>query len=684
MIVLAFAASSMLSIGAWAAHVPLQAVAAGESALGARTGTASAGQPLLHGSTSLTVPEQSRRERVVAYQIEARLDAVKKTLDATETLTYQNLTGRPLEEFPFHLYLNAFQPKSTFMRETRLGNPAFTWNEKNFGSIEVRSFEASGFGNLKQEFIQPDDGNSDDRTVFRVRLPKPLAPGAQIQFKIAFHDQLPQVFARTGYKRNFFMVAQWFPKVGVWWHGAWNCHQFHRNTEFFADFGTFDVKVTVPQSFVLGSSGDLVSSVVHPDGTKTVTYHAEDIHDFPWTAAPDFHLIEDSWTGTVRLRSPSLSEVEGSAGTVKIHLLMSPGHLGQAGRYLQSLKGTLDRFDRWYGPYPYDRITVVDPPHGAGRAGGMEYPTLITAGTAWWMPAGLRVPELVTIHEFGHQYWYGMVATNEFEEAWLDEGINSYTEVKIADSLYGPGRSVLDLWGLTADDAGYQRLSYISLPDTDPMTRYAYQFMNGGAYAGITYGKTATVLLTLEGMIGEETLRRALHTYFMRYRFTHPTGEDFLKTLEEVSGRDLRWYFNQAVYGTNILDYEILSLSSDRVDWYEKKPAAPRPGQTLYRDTVLVHRKGDFLFPVTVEIKFDNGEKIREHWDGRDRWVRYSYEKKAEVVSAEIDPDHQLWLDRDLFNNSRTAKPNRQASRKIEAYWLVVTQFLAQLVAWLV
>jgi hypothetical protein len=613
-------------------------------------------------------------QRVVAYEIEARLDANKKTLDATEILTYQNLTGQPLEEFPFHLYLNAFQPKSTFMREARRDNPGFTWDEKNLGSIEVKSFEVARqpAGDLKlgMEFIQPDDGNRDDRTVFRVRLSKPLPPGAQIQFKIAFHDRLPQVLARTGYKRNFFMVAQWFPKVGVWWHGAWNCHQFHRNTEFFADFGTFDVKVTVPQSFVLGSSGDLVSSVSHPDGTKTVTYHGEDIHDFAWTAAPDFHLIEDSWTG--------------SAGTVKIHLLMSPGHLEQAGRYLQSLKGALDRFDRWYGPYPYDRITVVDPPHGAGRAGGMEYPTLITAGTVWWLPAGMRLPELVTVHEFGHQYWYGMVATNEFEEAWLDEGINSYTEVKIMDSLYGKGRSAIDLWGLTADDADYQRLSYVNQADTDPMTRYAYQFMNGGAYGGITYGKTACVLLTLEGIIGEETLQRALHAYFMRYRFTHPTGEDFLKTLEEVSGRDLRWYFNQAVYGTSLLDYEILSLSSDRVDWYQKKPAPPRPGQTLYRDTVLVHRKGDFLFPVTLEIKFDNGEKIREHWDGRDRWARYTYEKKAEVVSAEIDPDHQVWLDRDFFNNSRTARPDRQASRKLEAYWLVVTQFLAQLLAWLV
>jgi peptidase M1-like protein len=615
-------------------------------------------------------------QRVVAYQIEARLDPNKKTIDATETLTYQNLTGHALEEFPFHLYLNAFQPTSTFMREVRLSGtrgtgPESKWDPKHFGSITVKSFEVVGVGDLtrQMEFIQRDDHNPDDRTVFRVRLPRPVPPGADVQFRIAFHDQLPEVLERTGYKRDFFMVGQWFPKVGVWWHNAWNCHQFHSTTEFFADFGTYDVKVTVPQNYVLGSTGDQVASASNPDGTKSVTYHAEDIHDFAWTASPRFHLVEDSWTG--------------SAGTVKIHLLLSPGHLEQSGRYLQSVKGALDRFDRWYGPYPYDRITVVDPPHGGGDAGGMEYPTLITGGTTWWLPSGVRGVELVTIHEFGHQYWYGMVATNEFEEAWLDEGINSYTEAKIMDSLYGKAHSAIDFCGLTLRDAGSLRLEYVLEPDTDPMTHFAYQFMSSEAYGGITYGKTATVLLTLEGIIGEETLQRALHTYFLRYRFTHPTGEDFLKTIQEVSGRDLRWYFNQAVYGTEVLDYEVLALRSDRVDWYEKKPPPENKGLTLYRDTVLLHRKGDFVFPVEVEIKFDNGEKVREHWDGRERWVRYSYEKKAKVVSAEIDPDHKVWLDRDFFNNSRTEEPNRRATLKIANYWLLLTQFFGQLLAWL-
>lgn len=617
--------------------------------------------------------------RVVAYQIDARLDPARKTIEATEALTYRNLTGQPQQTFPFHLYLNAFQPKSTFMTEVRMDGtrgtgPEEGWNPKHYGAIEVRSLTVDGMGDLtsQMQFIQPDDHNADDHTVFQITLPKPVLPNALVTFRMVFHDQLPEVVARTGYKRDFFMVGQWFPKVGVWWHGAWNCHQFHATTEFFADFGTFDVKVTVPRNYVLGAGGDEVAGEDNPDGTRTVTYHAEDTHDFSWTASPEFTDIEDSWTG--------------SAGTVKIHLLMSPGHLGKTGRYLQSLKGTLGLFDRWYGAYPYDRITVVDPPEGASAAGGMEYPTLITGDSGWFEPRGIRLVEVVTAHEFGHQYWYGMVATNEFEEAWLDEGINSYSEAKVMDALYGNGHSAIDLWGATLDDAEMLRLEYTSVSglDTDPLTRFAYQFMSSESYGGVTYGKTATVLLTLEGIIGEDTLRNALHTYFERYKFTHPTGTDFLKTIEDVSGQDLSWYFNQAVSGTNVLDYEVLGVRSDRADWYASNPPHEKKGQTLYRDTVLVHCKGDFIFPVETQVRFDNGETVREKWDGRDRWIRYEYLKKTRIVSAEVDPDHKVPLDKDFFNNSQTAEPNKGATHKLQVYWLFLSEGFAQLLAWLV
>jgi hypothetical protein len=616
--------------------------------------------------------------RIVAYQIEAKLDPGKHTIDASETLTYKNLTGQPQQTFPFHLYLNAFQPQSTFMTEvrrsgTRGSGPDTDWDPKHFGSITVDKLEVEGAGDLtnKMEFIQPDDHNKEDHTVFQVTLPKPIAPGASVQFHLVFHDQLPKVVERTGYAHDFDMVGQWFPKVGVWWKNAWNCHQFHATTEFFADFGTFDVKITVPQNEIVGAGGDLVSSENNSDGTKTLAYHSEDVHDFSWTASPSFTVVEDSWTG--------------SQGPVKIHLLMSPGHMATAPRYIAAEKGTLRLFDQWYGPYPYDRITMVDPPHGGAEAGGMEYPTLITLGTSEHIPQGLLAPEIVTEHEFGHQYWYGMVATNEFEDAWLDEGINSYTEVKVMDAIYGKNTSALNFPFAQMGESSLQQISYLGDPDKDPLARFAWQFYNNNSYGSITYGKTATVLITLEKIIGEDTMRQALHTYFMRYRFTHPTGEDFLKTIEEVSGKDLHWYFNQAVYGTQVLGYSLADAHSDPLKWWDTPARASKKNDKdeVFRTYVTVVRKGDFQFPVDLDVKFDDGTSAVEHWDGQDRWVRYHYDRKAKIQSAQIDAHNQIYMDRDPFNNSYTKESDTRAVHKLRNFWVFASEWLSQLLAWL-
>ena len=226
----------------------------------------------------------------------------------------------------------------------------------------------------QMKFVSPDDGNPDDKTVFEVQLPRPVAPGEDVVFKIKFHAVFPEVIARTGYKRTFLLAGQWFPKVGVWWNGAWNCHQFHAMTEFFADFGTYDVKITLPKNYVIGATGVQVGETANSDGTKTVAFHAEDVHDFAWTADPNFKVVN--------------SEFDGSVGAVKIRLLTYQGHKSSWDRYIRIMQQTMKRFDEWYGPYPYAQITVVDPPHGALEAGGMEYPTFITGDTTWWASKG--------------------------------------------------------------------------------------------------------------------------------------------------------------------------------------------------------------------------------------------------------------------------------------------------------
>jgi hypothetical protein len=548
------------------------------------------------------------------------------------------------------------------------------WEEKHFGSNEVKSLEIVGAGGgsrqdmtRQMKFISPDDGNAADRTVFEIALPKPLEPGGQIQFRIHFVAKFPEVVSRTGYKRDFLMAGQWFPKVGVWWNGAWNCHQFHASTEFFADFGTFDVKLTLPAKWNVGSSGVQTGAKDNGDGTQTVSFHAEDIHDFAWTADPATNVVEDS--------------IALSGHTVKIRMLMQPGHMASAPRYLQALKGTMRKFDEWIGAYPYPQITVVDPPHGGGAAGGMEYPTLITADTTWWMPKWWLEPEAVVEHEFGHQYWYGMVATNEFEDAWMDEGINQYMEAKVMDAMYGKDTSSVRSRLGTLSERGVDLMTYAPMADRDPLSRAAWMFEDGGSYGAISYSKTALTMLTLESLIGEKTVMHGLRAYFERYKFKHPTPAQFTAAMNEAVGENLDWYWKQAIYGTETLDDCILTAGSERVDWYD--PQDEKKGVTVYRNEVVVQRRGTFELPVVLEAKFDDGSTVREQWDGRDRWHRFAWDRKSRLVSAEVDPDHGYWLDRDRFNNSWTEEADGRAAGKVSGYWTLLTQWLEQMLSWL-
>jgi len=639
--------------------------------------------------------------RVTSYDIDARIDTDKKALDATEVVTYKNLTGQPLSSFPFHLYLNAFRPQSTFTSEThftggiRDSESKDDYPSEKLGSIDISTISADGFGDLKgaMHFTAPDDGNMQDHTVMEIALPHPLAPGATITFHLAFHDKFPLSVARNGYKRDFIMGGQWYPKPGVFWHGAWNCHQYHSTTEFFSDFGTFNVHLTVPQRYVVGASGVPTGNKSNSDGTKTLGFYGEDIGDFAWAASPHFTVTDGTY--------------DSSMGPVQVHVLALASHPEAGPRYRDIIVKTLGEFDRRFGPYPYKIVTVIDPEPGS-ETGGMEYPTLFTGATSWFEPT--HVTEVTAEHEFGHQYWYGMVATNEFEDAWLDEGINSYTEVNVLDSILGRNTSAIDFPFANLGDYEAQRLEYASMPDFDPVTHWAFKFRNSSSYGGVTYGKTATLLATLESIVGRDTMDAAMRTYFMKYRFTHPTTEDFLRTIEQVAverGRatvvpttfpcagltgcvadvpavnsSLRPYFDQAVYGTQILDYRVDSVTSGPVQWWLPEPKDKQ--QISYLSTIYLQRKGDFVLPVTVEIVFEDGTRLREKWDGVDRWKKFTYVRNSKVASAEIDPDHALLLDVDLFNNSYTEKADGVPAGKLTSIWASMQQFIGQLAGWIV
>jgi hypothetical protein len=210
--------------------------------------------------------------------------------------------------------------------------------------------------------------------------------------------------------------------------------------------------------------------------------------------------------------------------------------------------------------------------------------------------------------------------------------------------------------------------------------REGWKFADSASYGSIVYGKTATVLSTLEAVLGEATLRQILRVYFTRYRFQHPTGSDFFATVELVSGRkDLEPFLNPAFNGTDLLDYSVDSLTSSPSEWW-KDDSAGGP----YHTSVVVRRKGSFVFPVTLEVGFTDGSKEKATWDGEDRWARFSWDKPSRAAYAQLDPDGNVKLDINPFNNSYTLEPDRTARLKLTNYWVFAHQLLAQWLSFLV
>jgi hypothetical protein len=646
-------------------------------------------------------------DQIVRYNIAAHLDPAAKTITGRETLVWRNESPDTIPELRFHLYLNAFQnEKSTFIRESGGQLRGDAMSKDDWGYIEIKRMQEAARGDLTHaiRFIHPDDDNADDQTVIAVTLPRPVLPGSAVTLDIDFVSRLPKVFARTGYHQDFFMVGQWFPKIGVYekagdryaTKGAWNCHQFHATTEFFADYGVYDVSITVPSNYVVGATGVELSAAQDPRSHQTThTFYQEDVHDFAWTASPHYLRIERQFEPARVVTAAETAATAQLLGLqpgdlrlkpVRMILLLQPEHRSQADRHFRALENALKWWGLWYGAYPYPTITVVDPPYGANGAGGMEYPTLITAGTSWWPGQHEYDLEMVIVHEFGHQYWYGMVGTNEFEESWLDEGFNTYSTDKIVDMVYGPGDLPVKILGVPA--AGFlglptytwgelDRLAYLQYGKHDPVVRNGWQYYDTMQYGINSYMRPGTLLRTLENYLGPPVMARIMRAWFERYRFHHPDSVDFEKLVNERAGQDMTWFFDQFVFGTNWLNYKVGSVECDPIG--VKLGSYPENGKRVvvdaktadhiekerkkhgekpqYRIVIKLDRDGESVFPVEMRMALDNGETVNEEWDGRERWIKYEYTKTSRVKSVVIDPHNKILLDGSFADNSYVSKP---------------------------
>jgi hypothetical protein len=632
-------------------------------------------------SSAQIIFKEPLSDRLTGYNIKATLDPGAKTVMGCMEAYWVNNSSDIVPDVQMHLYLNAFRnSRSTFNKEEGIYVDS---NESDIGRIDIQSLtdrEGTDLITLMQH-ISPDDGNPEDMTVLKINLTDPAGPGDTVFLKIDFESKLPSNIIRTGSRDDFFFVAQWFPKFGVYESagmryakkGGWNCHQFHSESEFYSNHSVYNVTITLPVEYVVGTGGLLQEEKDTGDGNKILRYRAEDIVDFAWTAWPGYAVFTDQWK------------------EVKITLLLPQDRIKQAGRQFTAVKNALEYLSDHVGPYPWPYLTFVDPPSIGSGAGGMEYTTLFTSMSSLIMPEFLHFPEMVTIHEFGHAYFMGILANNEFEEPWLDEGVNSFWEGRIVDHYYGKNSGLIDHPLLKISDISTARMSYVNSSERQTISNVEYSWnYPHGTYGMMSYHKASVILQTLMGIIGEETTDEIFREYYRKWSFKHPSGEDFINVVNDVVtrihgekfGHDMNWFFNQTIYGTGICDYKVLRFSNKKlqqsntnVPKSDSADLALSAADSVYKSTAELGRIGEVTLPVEVLIHFSNGEEVLESWDGKSRFKDFTYIGNRKIQWVKIDPEFKIKMDVNYINNSRTDDPDRVPVRRLTNKLIAFLQF---------
>lgn len=665
--------------------------------------------------------EATLSDRVVDYRIDATLDPIKHTVTGRQQLTWKNRSGQSVRSVYLHLYMNAFESAgTTFFSEQRRrggdGRAARDVKEGQWGHIALNKVTQGG-ARVDWAFVHPDNGPAQDHTVVRLDLPAPVAGGASTTLDIDFLTQLPRLISRTGYYDSFHLVGQWFPKIGVLElpgeRGAtaprWNVHEFHASSEFYADFGSYDVRITTPKGYTVGATGEQQGATVDKDGWQTRRFVQGDVHDFAFTAdkntAPP---LTGSWSGP-------------GSPPVKLTVLYPPEFASSAAPALQAAKDALTYFSSTLGPYPYKTVTVVLPPHNADEAAGMEYPTFFTAESYRDVRPGTFTRYLldgVTIHEFGHGYFYGILASNEFEEPVLDEGMNEYWDARM---LRARGYAVhaatplTQMLGIAPTFKPFD-LERLAAPREEPADAPGQNAWNRLQGIGPVYTRSATALRDLEAQIGSEALERAMKAYYQRWKFRHPSVADLRESLAESSGQRaiVEAVFAQQIYRTAKVDDRIDTFTSveqlpgpgtqpvkgggwreinqealdkqieaTRKAWRQQHPqrsASQAGGPYPFETTLTVRRRGAPV-PQTILVRFADGSTETAHWDGAENWKRFSWTRPARAVSAELDPRRLHYLDVNKLDDSRTIDADTRASRRWGADLAALFQLLVAMLA---
>jgi len=508
------------------------------------------------------------------YVIEVTLNDTLHVLEGFETITYRNNSPDTLKSIFIHLWPNAYRNHETPFAKQLLenGNTAFHRSKLNQrGFIDHIDFKVDAE-------VCEWDYEKNNLELVRLNLNEPLLPGKSISISTPFRVKIPDNFSRMGHYGQSYQISQWYPKPAVYDKNGWHPMPYLDQGEFYSEFGNFDVRIALPQNYVVGATGNLQTqtelawmdsiaaatlsnkpskySIQIPSSSpnyKTLHYTEENVHDFAWFADKRFHILK----GEVELPYTKRKVVTWSLFTENEYDLWL-----KSNKYIQD---AVYYYSKWVGEYPYQQATAIDGVINAG--GGMEYPGVTVIGG---VSTDFELSDVIA-HEVGHNWFYGILGTNEREYPWMDEGINSFYEQRYVNEIY-PNQKLFEniprgiAKFLDIDrykhrylaDVGYQ---FVARDGNDqPIQLPANQFTTIN-YGAIVYGKSSIAIGYLEAYLGSGLFDSIMQQYFNAWKFKHPQPEDLRKTFETISGKNLSWFFDDLIKTDGKIDFSIKNVA---------------------------------------------------------------------------------------------------------------------------
>lgn len=559
----------------------------------------------------------------VQYTIDAELDMQKNVITGSETIQITNRTGQTLSELYFHVYPNAFKrnSQSQYQRDLQSIAGIRDLNRIYANPNDDAFMQISSITNNSRSL----DFSVQD-TLLRVQMAEPLANDGQIKLTIEFIYDLMEVppegkmaaalAIRSGHRNGVYTISLWYPKLAVYDEAGWHLEPYSYIGEFYGDFADYLVELTVPASFQVGATGKLEFEVAG-SLKKTLSFFAEDVHDFAWVASARYQVKELEWEG-ITVRALYLDQ------------------FALAERGLTALQFYSEQF----GPYAYFVFTIAQVEAG----GGMEYPAIVMIGLG---------SDREIAHEVAHQWWYAAVGNDEFNEAWLDEGFTTYSEE----------RYLIDRLSYAED---FARSSLRYHESGEIVLQPASEYTSLSNYAAAVYTKGSGILWMLSGLLGKERFEQLLREYYARFRLQNVTTSDFTSLAEEVSQRELDWFFDQWLRTTKTLDFSVSEVRT--------LPQA----NGRYQDAITLQRTGEATMPVVIQLIDSQGVGQKLEWDGQGTTKQFIVEGASPLQSVTIDPERTVL--EEIRSNNTWFGGQAQLLRSLPI-WLAVALTLMAL-AW--